>query len=86
MFLTISLIKVNTKLHNEIHFISLKNAEMTELLNAETTKAAELTNKHEDSEYELSKVKIKTINDDIYIFHEIVFRIDMVLNGQFLSL
>ena len=57
--LTISLIKVNTKLHNEIHFISLKNAEMTELLNAETTKAAELTNKHEDSEYELSKVKIK---------------------------
>ena len=50
------MLQVNTKLHNEIHFISLKNAEMTELLNAETTKAAELINKHEDSEYELSKV------------------------------
>ncbi|XP_023342081.1 E3 ubiquitin-protein ligase Bre1 [Eurytemora carolleeae] len=51
--------QVNTKLHNEIHFISLKNAEMTELLNAETTKAAELINKHEDSEYELSKLRAR---------------------------
>lgn len=69
--LTLSLIKVNTKLHNEIHFISLKNAEMTELLNAETTKAAELINKHEDSEYELSKVKIKT--KDQYGFQSTIF-------------
>ena len=47
---------MNTSLHNEIHFMSLKKAELTELLNAETTKAAELQNKYDDADYELNKV------------------------------
>jgi hypothetical protein len=49
---------VNTRLHNEIHFLSLRNAELTEQLNAENTKAAEFENKYEDAEYALNKVSI----------------------------
>ena len=49
--------QVNTRLHNEIHFLSLRNAELTEQLNAENTKAAEFENKYEDAEYALNKVR-----------------------------
>lgn len=51
--------QVNTKLHNEIHFTSLKKAELTESLQAETTKAAELDNKYEDATYELNKLRAR---------------------------
>ena len=51
-------LQVNTRLHNEIHFLSLRNAELTEQLNAENTKAAEFENKYEDAEYALSKVSL----------------------------
>jgi hypothetical protein len=49
-------LQVNTRLHNEIHFLNLRNAELTEQLNAENTKAAEFENKYEDAEYALNKV------------------------------
>jgi hypothetical protein len=52
---------VNTRLHNEIHFLNLRNAELTEQLNAENTKAAEFENKYEDAEYALNKVSKKNI-------------------------
>ena len=47
----------NTSLHETNHFLQLKNAELTEQLNAETTNTAELENKYEDISYEYSKIK-----------------------------
>jgi len=54
-----SLHQVNTKLHNDIHFTSLKKAELTELINAETTKAAELQNKYDEADYEQNKLRVR---------------------------
>jgi hypothetical protein len=60
---------VNTRLHNEIHFLNLRNAELTEQLNAENTKAAEFENKYEDAEYALNKVREKKVLGVIFIEH-----------------
>eukprot|EP00092_Neocalanus_flemingeri_P012793 GFUD01013785.1.p1 GENE.GFUD01013785.1~~GFUD01013785.1.p1 ORF type:complete len:986 (-),score=400.54 GFUD01013785.1:373-3291(-) len=49
--------QTNTSLHEKNHFLQLRNAELTEQLNAETTNSAELENKFDDSNYELSKTK-----------------------------
>jgi len=54
-----SLHQVNTKLHNDIHFTSLKKAELNELINAETTKAAELQNKYDEADYEQNKLRVR---------------------------
>ena len=47
----------NTSLHEKNHFLQLRNAELTEQLNAETTNSAELENKYDDCSYELNKTK-----------------------------
>jgi len=49
--------QTNTSLHEKNHFLQLRNAELTEQLNAETTNSAELENKFDDCSYELSKTK-----------------------------
>merc|ERR1719233_2796643 len=49
----------NTSLHEKNHFLELRNAELTEQLNAETTNSAELENKYDDSSYELGKIKAR---------------------------
>jgi len=49
--------QTNTSLHEKNHFLQLRNAELTEQLNAETTNSAELENKFDDCSYELGKTK-----------------------------
>jgi len=49
----------NTKLHKDLHFMSLKKAEFEEKLHDETTKFDELRNKYEDADYELNKIRAR---------------------------
>ena len=51
--------RLNTSLHERNHFLSLKQAEFEELINAETTKNEELQNKVDDLEYELTKYRTR---------------------------
>ena len=51
--------RLNTSLHERNHFLSLKQAEFEELINAETTKNEELQNKVDDLEYELTKCRMR---------------------------
>ena len=51
--------RLNTSLHERNHFLSLKQAEFEELINAETTKNEELQNKVDDLEYELTKSRMR---------------------------
>lgn len=50
---------LNTSLHEKNHFLSLKQAESQELINAEVTKNEELQNKLDDLEYEVTKCRMK---------------------------
>merc|ERR1712186_23692 len=50
---------LNTSLHEKNHFLSLKQAEFQELINAEVTKNEELQNKHDDLDYEVTKCRMK---------------------------
>merc|ERR1719245_2739851 len=50
---------LNTSLHEKNHFLSLKQAESQEQINAEVTKNEELQNKYDDVEYELTKCRMK---------------------------
>ena len=50
---------LNTSLHEKNHFLSLKEAESQELINAEVTKNEELQNKLDDLEYEVTKCRMK---------------------------
>ena len=50
---------LNTSLHEKNHFLSLKQAESQELINAEVTKNEELQNKLDDLEYEVTKFRMK---------------------------
>lgn len=54
-----SLHRLNTSLHEKNHFLSLKQAEFEELINAEKIKNEELQNKLDDLEYELNKCKVR---------------------------
>ena len=47
------------KKHGSNHFLSLKEAESQELINAEVTKNEELQNKLDDLEYEVTKFRMK---------------------------
>merc|ERR1711971_1310035 len=51
--------RLNTSLHEKNHFLSLKQAEFEELINAEQTKSEELQNKLDDLEYELTKSRMR---------------------------
>jgi E3 ubiquitin-protein ligase BRE1 len=51
--------RLNTSLHERNHFLSLKQAEFEELINAEQTKNEELQNKLDDLEYELTKSRMR---------------------------
>merc|ERR1719188_2873653 len=51
--------RLNTKLHESSHFLSLRQAEFDEKLNAEETKNEELQNKVDDLDYELSKTRMR---------------------------
>jgi len=51
--------RLNTSLHEKNHFLSLKQAEFEELINAEQTKNEELQNKLDDLEYELTKSRMR---------------------------
>ena len=51
--------RLNTSLHERNHFLSLKQAEFEELINAETTKNEELQNKVDDLDYELTKCRTR---------------------------
>lgn len=51
--------RLNTSLHEKNHFLSLKQAEFEELINAEKIKNEELQNKLDDLEYELNKCKVR---------------------------
>jgi E3 ubiquitin-protein ligase BRE1 len=50
---------LNTSLHEKNHFLSLKQNESQELINAEVTKNEELQNKVDDAEYEVTKCRMK---------------------------
>ena len=51
--------RLNTKLHESSHFLSLRHAEFDEKLNAEETKTEELQNKVDDLDYELTKARMR---------------------------
>lgn len=51
--------RLNTSLHEKNRFLSLKQAEFEELINAEQTKSEELQNKLDDLEYELTKSRMR---------------------------
>ena len=51
--------RLNTKLHESSHFLSLRQAEFDEKLNAEETKNEELQNKVDDLDYELTKSRMR---------------------------
>ena len=51
--------RLNTSLHERNHFLSLKQAEFEESINAEITKNEELQNKVDDLEYELTKCRMR---------------------------
>jgi len=50
---------LNTSVHERNHFLSLKQAEFQELINAEQTKNEELQNKLDDLDYELTKSRMR---------------------------
>merc|ERR1711997_613517 len=50
---------LNTSLHEKNHFLSLKQAESQQEIDAEVTKNEELQNKYDDVEYELTKCRMK---------------------------
>lgn len=69
--------RLNTSLHEKNHFLSLKQAEVEELINAEQTKNEELQNKVDDLEYELTKSrmrngKLETVLIDTQVFNSIL--------------
>ena len=51
--------RVNTSLHERNHYLSLKQAELDEVVNAEQTKNQELQNRLDDVEYELTKTRMR---------------------------
>lgn len=51
--------QLNTSLHEKNHFLSLKQAEFEEQINAERTKNEELQNKLDDLEYEVTKARMR---------------------------
>ena len=51
--------QLNTSLHEKNHFLSLKQAEFEEQINAEKTKNEELQNKLDDLEYEVTKARMR---------------------------
>ncbi|QQP54601.1 E3 ubiquitinprotein ligase Bre1like [Caligus rogercresseyi] len=50
---------LNTKLHEKNHFLSLKQAEIQELIDAKEVKSEELLNKVDDLEYEFGKCRMR---------------------------
>ena len=74
-------------LHLTIWFLSLKQAEFEELINAETTKNEELQNKVDDLEYELTKYrtrngKLETVLVDTQVkknLNQIFLRISILI-------
>ena len=49
----------NTSLHEKNHFLSLKQAEFEEIINAEKIKNEELQNKLDDLDYEVTKYRMR---------------------------
>ena len=49
----------NTSLHEKNHFLSLKQAEFEEIINAEKIKNEELQNKLEDLDFEVTKYRMR---------------------------
>ena len=54
-----NIFQLNTSLHEKNHFLSLKQAEFEEQINAEKTKNEELQNKLDDLEYEVTKARMR---------------------------